>query len=190
MDCAAAPIALSRQTCWVNLRLLVGCFHTAGSDYKSENVSDEFANHDFKNTMASLHFGYPATGLVAMKVATAQSFALKLTNSENLVSGDNLDLCDSVAIPQDNTNLRWSGTFTGELGDLINNLVGGGLQPCWSSAGVWNGRGRNALAVAVHATHSGGGLRSAWRCKWCSGSWVSLARSLKICNGNRESGAE
>lgn len=58
-----------------------------------------------------------------------------------------------MGVTEDNTNLRRSGTLTGELADLLDDLVGGGLEPCGSSAGVGDGGGRNALALAVKSTH-------------------------------------
>lgn len=61
-----------------------------------------------------------------------------------------------MAVTEDHTNLRWGSTLSGELADLVDNLVGGGLQPGWGSAGVGKGGGADALAIAVHATHLGG----------------------------------
>jgi len=81
--------------------------------------------------------------------------AVGLEDSENLVTSDNLDLSNTVGVTEDNTDLRWGGTLLCELADLLDNLLWGGLQPRWWSAGVWDGRGRNALSVAVHATHDG-----------------------------------
>jgi hypothetical protein len=84
----------------------------------------------------------------------------------NLTS-DDLDLSDTVRIPEHDTDLGGCGSFTGELDDLVDDLVGGGLQPRRRSAAVGDGRGRNALAVAVHATHFGVGLMSTGRCEGC-----------------------
>ena len=70
-----------------------------------------------------------------------------------ILTGDKLDLGDTVAVAKDNTNLRGSGTLTGELGDLLNNLLGGGLQPRRSGARVGESGGRNALSLAVKSTH-------------------------------------
>ena len=72
-----------------------------------------------------------------------------------LLTSHDLDLRNTVAIPQDNTNLRRGGTLLGELADLLLDLVGGGLEPRWGGARVGDGRGADALAVAVHATHFG-----------------------------------
>lgn len=51
-----------------------------------------------------------------------------------ILTGDKLDLGNAMAVAKDNTDLRGSGTLTGELGDLLNNLFGGGLQPRRSRA--------------------------------------------------------
>jgi len=70
-------------------------------------------------------------------------------------TSDNLDLRNTVGVTENDTDLRWGGTLLCELADLVDNLLWGGLQPRWRLARVWNSRGRNALATAVHATHVG-----------------------------------
>lgn len=37
----------------------------------------------------------------------------------------------------------------GELADLVSDLVGGGLEPCWGGSGVRNGRGGDTLSLGV-----------------------------------------
>jgi len=59
----------------------------------------------------------------------AGSKTVRPEDAENLVSSNDLDLCDSMAVTENDTDLRWSGTLTSELGDLVDDLVGGGLQP-------------------------------------------------------------
>jgi hypothetical protein len=67
------------------------------------------------------------------------------SNIHTLVSGDDLDLGNTVSITEVDTDLRWSGTllrpdtglvddvtaaeFSSHLADLVNDLVGGGLEP-------------------------------------------------------------
>jgi hypothetical protein len=68
-------------------------------------------------------------------------------------TSNNLDLGNTVGVTENNTDLRWGCALLGQLADLVDNLLRGGLQPRWWSAGVWDGGGRNALSVAVHATH-------------------------------------
>ena len=81
-----------------------------------------------------------------------------------LHTSHNLDLGNTVAVPQDNTNLRRGNTLPGELADLLDDLVGRGLQPRWRGARVRDGRVGDTLALAVHTTH-GGGVESCCRCR-------------------------
>jgi len=64
------------------------------------------------------------------------SKAIALEDSENLVTGDDLDLGDTVAVAEDDTDLRGSGTLLRELADLVDDLLGGGLEPRRSGARV------------------------------------------------------
>ena len=74
------------------------------------------------------------------------------------LTSNDFDLGNAVRVPQKNANLWWSLTFLSKLANLLNDLFGCCFQPCWRSSTIWNGRGRNALAMTVHATHIGGGL--------------------------------
>jgi len=58
-----------------------------------------------------------------------------------------------VGVTEDNTDLGGGGTLLGQLADVVNNLVGGGLEPCGSGARVGESGGGNALALAVKTTH-------------------------------------
>ena len=58
-----------------------------------------------------------------------------------------------MAISQDNTDLRGGSTLLSELADLVNDLLGGGLEPGRGGAGVGDGRGRDALALGVKTAH-------------------------------------
>jgi len=55
--------------------------------------------------------------------------AIGLEDSENLVTSNHLHLGDAVRISEDDTDLRWSSTLLRELADLVDDLLGGGLQP-------------------------------------------------------------
>lgn len=68
-------------------------------------------------------------------------------------TSDNLDLGNTVGVTEDDTNLRGSSTLTGELADLLDDLLGGNLQPGGSGARVGEGAGRHALTLAVKSTH-------------------------------------
>lgn len=50
-----------------------------------------------------------------------------------------------------------SSTLLRELADLVDDLVGGGLQPRRGVAGVRDRRGRYALSVGVKTAHFVGG---------------------------------
>lgn len=64
-----------------------------------------------------------------------------LENSEDLVASDDLDLGDTVRVTKDLTDLRRSGTLPGELADLLDDLLGSGLEPRRGVAAVRDGRG-------------------------------------------------
>ena len=59
-----------------------------------------------------------------------------LEDSQNLVSGHNADEGDTVGVTEDNTDLRGSGTLLRELADLVDDLLGSGLEPGRSGARV------------------------------------------------------
>ena len=81
------------------------------------------------------------------------SEAVRLQDTEDLVTSNNLDLSNTVRVTEDNTNLRRSSTLLSELADLVDDLVGGGLEPGRGGARVGDGRGGNALSLAVKTTH-------------------------------------
>lgn len=72
---------------------------------------------------------------------------MALENTEDLVSRHEADLGDTVAVPQDDTDLGGSETLPGELHDVVDDILGGGLQPRRGSAAVREGRGGWARAV-------------------------------------------
>lgn len=46
-----------------------------------------------------------------------------------MCTSDNLDLCDSVGVTEDHTNLRGGGTLLRKLADLLDDLFRSGLEP-------------------------------------------------------------
>lgn len=82
-----------------------------------------------------------------------RSQTVGLEDSQDLVTGDNLGLGNTVSISQDNTNLRRSQTLSGVLDDLLNNLVRGQLEPSWGVSGVRGSRRRNTFTLIV-SSHS------------------------------------
>jgi hypothetical protein len=70
-----------------------------------------------------------------------------------ILTSDVLDLGNTVRVTENDTDLRRSGTLTGELGDLLDDLLGGGLQPRRGGSRVGESGGRNALSLAVKTAH-------------------------------------
>lgn len=70
-----------------------------------------------------------------------------LQDSHDLVTGDDTGLGDTVSISQQDTDLRWGQTLSGVLDNLLNDRVGGQLEPSWSISGVWNSGRRDTLTL-------------------------------------------
>ena len=56
-------------------------------------------------------------------------------------TSDNPDLGNTVGVTEDNTNLGRGGALLRELADLVNDLLGGGLEPRGRGARVRDRRG-------------------------------------------------
>jgi len=82
--------------------------------------------------------------------------AVGLEDTEDLVSGHDLDLGNTVGVTEDHTDLRRGGTLLCELADLVNDLVGGGLEPGGGSARVGERRGADTLSLGMKTTHFDG----------------------------------
>ena len=67
---------------------------------------------------------------------------VRFEDTKDLVAGNKPHLGDTVRVTEGNTNLRRGQTLTGELGDMFNNVIGGGLEPCRGSTAVWKCGGR------------------------------------------------
>lgn len=70
-----------------------------------------------------------------------------------LHTSDDADLGNAVGVTKDNTDLRGGGTTLGEAADLVNDLLGSGLQPCRGSARVGGSRRADTLSLGVKTTH-------------------------------------
>ena len=79
--------------------------------------------------------------------------SVDLQDSEDLGASDTLNLRDTVLISEDNTDLRRSGTLSGELADLLNEIGGGNLDPGWGSLSVRQRSTGNTFSLGVHSTH-------------------------------------
>jgi hypothetical protein len=67
---------------------------------------------------------------------------LRLENTEDLVTGDEADLGDTMRITEGDTDLRGRQTLAGKLDDLVNDIVVGGLEPRGRSPAVGESGGR------------------------------------------------
>ena len=79
-----------------------------------------------------------------------------LQDTEDLVTGNETDLGDTVRVTEGNTDLGGGETLASQLGDVVDDILGGGLEPRRWGARVWDGARRDTLSVAVKATHFGG----------------------------------
>jgi hypothetical protein len=50
-------------------------------------------------------------------------------SSRRFLTSDDLDLSDTMAVSEDNTDLRRSSTFPGESADVLDNCLWGALEP-------------------------------------------------------------
>ncbi len=80
-----------------------------------------------------------------------KSVGLQETN--DLLSGDRLDLGDSIGITKNDTNLGRGQTLLCKLANLFFDIRGGDLQPRRRSALVRAGTLRDTLSGSMHTTH-------------------------------------
>ena len=93
-----------------------------------------------------------------------------LEDSENLVTGNGLDLSDTVGITEHDTNLGRGESFSGEFENVVRNLVRGDLEP--SGSGALVGKSGSGCAEGRESVFSlrdfGGGAscrrRDSWEC--------------------------
>lgn len=85
-----------------------------------------------------------------------RSETVGLEDTEDLVTSNEADLGNSVGVTQDDTDLGGGGTTLGETADLLNDLVGSGLQPRGGSAAVGGSRRADTLSLGVKTTHGCG----------------------------------
>ena len=78
-----------------------------------------------------------------------------LQDTEDLVTGQEADLGDTVRVTEGDTDLGRREALAGELDDVLDDVVGRRLEPGRGSAAVGEGGGRNALSGSVHTTHVG-----------------------------------
>lgn len=79
--------------------------------------------------------------------------AVGLEKTNDLLSGDGLDLGDTVGITQDDTDLGRGQTLLCKLANVFFNIRGRDLQPRRRSALVRAGTLRDTLSGSMHTTH-------------------------------------
>ena len=70
-----------------------------------------------------------------------------LEDTENLVTGDVLDLGDTVGVAEDDTDLRWGQTLLGQTADHFLHFLRGGLEPRGGRATVRDGGTSHTLSI-------------------------------------------
>ena len=60
---------------------------------------------------------------------TPEVLTARFEDTKDLITGDESDLGDAVRITEGNTDLGRGQTLTGELADVLDNIIGGGLEP-------------------------------------------------------------
>ena len=70
-----------------------------------------------------------------------------LQDSEDLVSGNSLNLGNTVVVSEDDTDLRGGGALLGELNNLFNQFVSGDLNPAGGSTSGGKASTCNTLAI-------------------------------------------
>lgn len=79
--------------------------------------------------------------------------SLNLQKSEDLASGDTLDLWDTEGISKNNTDLGRRRTSLGHLDDLLGQILSRNLNPAWWGLSVRKTSAGNTLSLGVHSTH-------------------------------------
>jgi len=73
---------------------------------------------------------------------TPKVLTVRFEDTKDLVASDESHLWDAVRIAEGDADLRRGQTLTGELADVLNNIIVGGLKPRRGSTAVWKCGGR------------------------------------------------
>lgn len=76
-----------------------------------------------------------------------RSKTLRLEDTQNLVTSDEADLRNTVAVTELDTDLGGGNTLTSQFDDLFANLFRRRLEPRRRSAAVWQSRRADALSL-------------------------------------------
>ena len=77
----------------------------------------------------------------------------ELQQTQDLVTSDALDLGDTHAVTESDTDLRGGHTLLSQLADLLNDVLRSHLDPRSGLALVRQSGAAHTLTLAVHATH-------------------------------------
>lgn len=66
----------------------------------------------------------------------------RLEDTEDLVTSNEAHLGNTVRVTEGNTDLRGGQALASELGNVLDDILGGGLEPGRRGAAVGEGRGR------------------------------------------------
>ncbi len=80
-------------------------------------------------------------------------------NAYIILTSNDFDLGNAMAVSEDDTNLRRSRTLSGEFADVLDDGLWCALEPGRHRSRVWDGRGADALSFAVKTAH---GCGSRW----------------------------
>lgn len=87
-----------------------------------------------------LAHGHSLLDQMVQVLGDLRGHTLGLEDSENLRSSHRLKLGDTEGVSQGDTDLRWGQTLLGQLGDVLNDILGLQLQPRWRFALVRESR--------------------------------------------------
>ena len=75
-------------------------------------------------------------------IQESEAITMGLEDTEDLVTSDKAHLGDTVRVTEGDTDLRGGQALTSKLNDVINDVLGGSLEPCRRGATIREGRGR------------------------------------------------
>lgn len=76
-----------------------------------------------------------------------------LEDTDNFATGDGTDLTNSLAVTENNTDLRRRQSLTSKLADVIIDLLSRSLEPRGGSALVRDAPSGDTLSTTIHTTH-------------------------------------
>jgi hypothetical protein len=130
------------ETCWISFGpgTILSSFRLQ-LQLHDRRVPDatQTSHSPFPSPFPSSHYNHlPYAHLILLAHPTRRKKpTVSLQDPEDLVSGNEFDLGDTVRVSEDDTDLRRRKTSPGELEDLVRDLLGGGLGPRWLRTSEW-----------------------------------------------------